>query len=142
MSMGNDSERMPASSIRRAIQSGVSNALFPRYWRDLQNGQKLTFGPIALDNDRLYAGRKELTWQEIPTVTPTTAIEQCIAYGTPTYLLRQAIERGHAQGFLKTAERNALADQLADEFLTFAGTPAPALSEYAVSRAGIYEEHP
>ena len=51
-------------------------------------------------------------WQEIPTVTPVTAIEQCLAYGTPTYLIRQAIERGYAQGYLKTAERNALAEEL------------------------------
>lgn len=51
-------------------------------------------------------------WQEIPTVTPATAIEQCMAFGTPTYLLRQAIERGHAQGYLKTPERDALADRL------------------------------
>jgi hypothetical protein len=45
-------------------------------------------------------------------VTPVVAIEQCIAYGTPTYLLRQAIERGHSRGYLKTAERDALADML------------------------------
>ncbi|MFT4165647.1 MAG: type IV toxin-antitoxin system AbiEi family antitoxin domain-containing protein [Microlunatus sp.] len=51
-------------------------------------------------------------WQEIPTVTPATAVEQCIAFGTPTYLLRQAIERGHAQGYLKTAEHDALSDRL------------------------------
>ena len=51
-------------------------------------------------------------WQEIPTVTPATAIEQCIVHGTPTYLLRQAIERGHARGFLKTAERDVFANQL------------------------------
>jgi predicted transcriptional regulator of viral defense system len=51
-------------------------------------------------------------WQEIPTVTPATAIEQCIAYGTPTYLLRQAIERGHAEGYLKTPERDALTERL------------------------------
>lgn len=51
-------------------------------------------------------------WQEIPTVTPLTAIEQCLDYGTPTYLLRQAVERGHAQGYLKTAERNALTEAL------------------------------
>ena len=37
-------------------------------------------------------------WQEIPTVTPATPIAQCLAYGTPTYLLRQAIERGHGAG--------------------------------------------
>jgi hypothetical protein len=41
-----------------------------------------------------------------------TAIAQCIAYGTPTYLLRQAIDRGHVQGYLKTAERDELARAL------------------------------
>lgn len=51
-------------------------------------------------------------WEEIPTVTPSTAIAQCIVYGTPTYLLRQAIERGHAQGYLKTAERDTLQQSL------------------------------
>lgn len=51
-------------------------------------------------------------WQEIPTVTPATAIGQCLVYGTPTYLLRQAIERGHAQGHLKLVERDELAEAL------------------------------
>jgi hypothetical protein len=35
-----------------------------------------------------------------------------------------------------------LADQLADDLLIFTGASTPPLSEYAVSRAGIYEEHP
>jgi predicted transcriptional regulator of viral defense system len=51
-------------------------------------------------------------WQEIPTVAPAAAIAQCIDYDTPTYLLRQAIERGHAQGYLKTDERDELAGAL------------------------------
>ena len=51
-------------------------------------------------------------WQEIPTVTPATAIAQCVAFGTPTYLLRQALERGHAQGYLTTADRDELAQLL------------------------------
>lgn len=51
-------------------------------------------------------------WQEIPTVTPATAIAQCLTYGTPTYLLRQAIERGHAQGHLKATEHDELANAL------------------------------
>lgn len=51
-------------------------------------------------------------WQEIPTATPATAVAQCIAYGTPTYLLRQAIDRGHAQGYLTTAERDELTQAL------------------------------
>lgn len=51
-------------------------------------------------------------WQEIPTVTPATAIAQCLAYGTPTHLLRQAIERGRARGYLKAAECDELAETL------------------------------
>ncbi|MGQ0632743.1 MAG: type IV toxin-antitoxin system AbiEi family antitoxin domain-containing protein [Sporichthyaceae bacterium] len=51
-------------------------------------------------------------WQEIPTATPAAAVAQCIAYGTPTYLLHQAIERGHAQGYLQTEERYDLATAL------------------------------
>ncbi len=51
-------------------------------------------------------------WQEIPTVTVRTAIEQCLDADTPTYLLRQAIDRGHAQGYLKAAERDELAEAL------------------------------
>lgn len=51
-------------------------------------------------------------WQEIPTVTPATAVAQCIAYGTPTYLLRQALERGYRQGYLTTGERDRLTQTL------------------------------
>lgn len=55
----------------------------------------------------------QIGWaQEIPTVTPVTAIAQCISYGTPSYLLRQGIARGHAQGRLTTAERDALSEDL------------------------------
>jgi hypothetical protein len=38
-------------------------------------------------------------------------------------------------------EFGAIADQLADEFQMYGGSNIPALSDYAVSRAGIYEEH-
>lgn len=51
-------------------------------------------------------------WQEIPTVAPATAIRQCIEFGTPTYLLRQAIERGQSRGYLKAAQRDELAEEL------------------------------
>ena len=52
-------------------------------------------------------------WQEILTETGATAIAQCIGLGTPTYLLRQAIERGHAQGDLKAGDRDDLMAALA-----------------------------
>jgi predicted transcriptional regulator of viral defense system len=51
-------------------------------------------------------------WQEVPTVTPATAVAQCITYGTPTYLLRQALTRGHTQGYLTTRERDQLTQAL------------------------------
>ncbi len=35
-----------------------------------------------------------------------------IAYGTPNYLIRQALERGQAQGYLSSTEQRKLADSL------------------------------
>lgn len=39
-------------------------------------------------------------------------------------------------------EFEAVADSLADEFAASLKSNTPALSDYAVSRAGIYEDHP
>jgi hypothetical protein len=54
--------------LGNAVQRGASNTLFPRYWQSLQNGQRLTFGPLALDREKLYSGKKELRWNEIKAV--------------------------------------------------------------------------
>ena len=35
----------------------------------------------------------------------------------------------------------ALADQLADDFMDYVGPDCPPLSDYAVSRKGLYEDH-
>jgi antitoxin ParD1/3/4 len=43
---------------------------------------------------------------------------------------------------LTDTEFEAVADQLADELTARRRHNAPALSDYAVSRAGIYEDHP
>jgi antitoxin ParD1/3/4 len=43
---------------------------------------------------------------------------------------------------LSDAGFESLADQLADQLAAFQGADAPPLSDYAVSREGIYEEHP
>lgn len=45
-------------------------------------------------------------------------------------------------GELTEAEFEAVADQLADGLLADLGPNAAALSDYAVSREGIYEDHP
>lgn len=39
-------------------------------------------------------------------------------------------------------EFETLADQIADEFMRFVGSNVPSLPDAAISRAGIYEEHP
>ena len=51
-------------------------------------------------------------WSEIPMVTAATAIVQCIDSGTTASVLRQAIERGHARGYLTMAQRDELAERL------------------------------
>lgn len=54
--------------LGNAVQRGASNALYPRYWQAIQNGQRVDFGPIAMDNQKLYAGKKELRWDDIKAV--------------------------------------------------------------------------
>ena len=54
--------------LGRGLQQGTAELLLPRYWQGLQTGQKLTFGPLALDRDKLYAGKKELSWTEIKAI--------------------------------------------------------------------------
>lgn len=42
---------------------------------------------------------------------------------------------------LSLEEFEALADELADKFMEFVGPDFQSLSDYAVSREGIYEDH-
>jgi predicted transcriptional regulator of viral defense system len=51
----------------------------------------------------------QITWWEgVPTVTPATAIRQCLATGVPTYLIRQALERSGRTGLVPAPEREEL----------------------------------
>lgn len=43
---------------------------------------------------------------------------------------------------LSLDERMALLDELADKFMEFVGPDFQPLSDYAMSREGIYEDHP
>ena len=43
-------------------------------------------------------------WNMMRAVTPAVAVEQCIAYGTPTYLLQQAIEQGARSGDIRRTD--------------------------------------
>ncbi len=51
-------------------------------------------------------------WEEVPITTLATAIRQCIDFGTPTYLLQQAIDNGRAQGRVTGIQRDQLTAQL------------------------------
>ncbi len=63
-----DDKLTDVEELGNQIQRGTASVLFPRYWQSLQNGQRVTFGPLALDLKGLYSGKKELTWQEIKGV--------------------------------------------------------------------------
>ncbi len=64
----NDSLGKNVETLGKEIQRNAANALFPRYWQSLQNGQRLQFGPLGLDREKLYAGTKEVRWDEIQAV--------------------------------------------------------------------------
>lgn len=70
------------------------------------------------DNDRYVVHAQLLTphqvtwWHEMRIATPPTAIEQCIEFGNPTYLLRQALERGARTGAVRHDDLIRLTDAL------------------------------
>ncbi len=55
--------------LGRAVQQGVSSALWPQYEQALEAGQRLSFGPLGLDSERLYSGNKVLPWSEIKAIS-------------------------------------------------------------------------
>lgn len=56
---------------------------------------------------------RQIGWfEQIPTVKPATAIEQCIDTGTPTYLLRQAIMSAREAGRVTANEGERLRRRL------------------------------
>lgn len=58
---------------------------------------------------------RQIGWfEQIPTVKPATAIEQCIESGTPTYLLRQALHGARESGRITADEGERLGRRLED----------------------------
>jgi predicted transcriptional regulator of viral defense system len=51
-------------------------------------------------------------WEGVPAVTAACAIQQCITWGTPHYLLRHAIETGRRRGDLTPRAAASLSDAL------------------------------
>jgi len=58
---------------------------------------------------------KQRTWfEQIPITSVPTTIEQCIDWGTPTYLIKQAFKRTEGTSWLLPADRDRLAQRLED----------------------------
>ncbi len=62
--------------------------------------------------------------------------------GTPIEIPDDTVELLASNNpLLSVNERMALLNELADKFEEFAGPNVPPLSDYAVSREGLYEDH-
>lgn len=62
--------------------------------------------------------------------------------GTPIEIPDDTVELLASNNpLLSVDERMALLNELADKFEEFAGPNVPPLSDYAVSREGLYEDH-
>jgi len=53
----------------------------------------------------------------------------------------ETLIRIHTSSKISNEEFEVLSDQLADEFMEYVGPGCPPLSDYAVSREGLYEGH-
>lgn len=47
------------------VARSVAAAIFPRYLQGLQSGQRLAFGPLAIDQQGIYNGSRSLLWSDI-----------------------------------------------------------------------------
>lgn len=63
-----DDQLKNVDQIGGALQQGVSNALYPAYVQAINSGQRVQFGPLGLDRERIYSGNKSLTWAEIKAI--------------------------------------------------------------------------
>jgi hypothetical protein len=63
-----DDKFKKVEDLGNAVLKGSTNALWPKYWQQAQSGQRITFGPLALDTQGMYTGKKSLLWNDIKAV--------------------------------------------------------------------------
>ena len=63
-----DSKYKDIETLGKAIQMKVTGMLYPKYVSALKAGSRLEFGPLAMDYNKLYSGKKELNWDEVQSV--------------------------------------------------------------------------
>jgi hypothetical protein len=55
-------------ALGSAVQKNVTQALYPKYAAALKAGSRIEFGPLAMDYNNLYAGKKVLPWNEVKSI--------------------------------------------------------------------------
>jgi Family of unknown function (DUF6585) len=63
-----DDKYKDVETLGKAIQTSVTNTLFPKYVAALKAGSRLEFGPLAVDMNKIYSGKKELPWTEVKSI--------------------------------------------------------------------------
>jgi hypothetical protein len=63
-----DDRLRDVESIGGPVVKTSAVRLLPRYVQALQAGQRVSFGPIAIDPQGIYSGSKSLAWSEIKAV--------------------------------------------------------------------------
>jgi hypothetical protein len=63
-----DDKYKEVETLGKAIQTNVTNTLYPKYVSALKAGSRLEFGPLALDRNKIYSGKKELDWNEVKSI--------------------------------------------------------------------------
>ena len=56
------------TELGQAIEEGVHHVLQPKYLAIIQSGQRIPFGPLALDNTGLYFKQKHISWGEVSSI--------------------------------------------------------------------------
>jgi hypothetical protein len=56
--------------------------------------------------------RQRTLFEQIPITNVPTTIEQCIDWGTPTYLIKQALDRAGKTSDLPAPDKTRLAERL------------------------------
>jgi hypothetical protein len=55
-------------ALGSAVQKNVTQALYPKFAAALKAGSRIEFGPLAMDYNNLYAGKKEISWNEVQSI--------------------------------------------------------------------------
>ena len=63
-----DTKYKNIEALGKTIQTNVTQRLYPKYFAALKAGSRLEFGPLAMDYNKLFSGKKELNWDQVQSV--------------------------------------------------------------------------